>query len=83
MEDDEDVDLVDLVRMRRAQALLDPPMIAPEKCNVSGATDPNDPDADGVPNDCDAADEMALREHLAGLAPGISPVCAPAVGFTP
>ena len=50
---------------------------------MSGATDPNDPDSDGVPNDCDAADVTARREHLAGLAPGISPVCEPAVGFIP
>ena len=56
-------------------------MIAPEKCNTSGPADLSDLDMDGLPDDCEAIDLTATREDLAGLAPGISDVCGPAVGL--
>jgi hypothetical protein len=82
VDDDEAVDVIDMVVEARALAAVGR-MFAPEKCNATGATDPGDLDGDGVPNDCDGADLLALREELASLSPGIAPVCEPAVGLEP
>jgi hypothetical protein len=68
-------DLLDAVALDRALLALGPALALPEQCNVSGLTDPNDPDMDGIPNDCDAADADALRQDLVGLAPGVRELC--------
>ena len=68
-------DLLDTVSVHRALLALGPGLAVPERCNVSGLTDPNDPDLDGIPNDCDVADGLAIREELAGVFPGIHPLC--------
>ena len=68
-------DLLDAVALDRALLALSPPLVLPERCNVAGLTDPNDADLDGISNDCDAADAAAMRLELAGLAPGIRPLC--------
>ena len=73
-------DLVDVARTRRARAGLAPALFAPEKCNTRGSADPADADLDGLADDCEAADVDAMRETLAGLAPGIASVCGPAIG---
>ena len=83
VDDSEVVDVVDAVAEARALAMLAPPMVAPEKCNVVGATDPADGDMDGLPDDCDSSDLAILRDHLAELTPGIGSVCEPAVGLAP
>ena len=81
VDDSRVVDLRDVVIATRAQAGLGPAMIAPEKCNTSGTADLADLDMDGLPDDCEVGDVTATREDLAGLSPGISPVCGPAVGL--
>ena len=82
VDDSEAVDLLDVVLVRRAQAALGPGLFAPEKCNTSGPADPADADQDGLADDCDAPDIAAMRETLAGIAPGIAQVCGPAVGIS-
>ena len=77
------VDLLDTTILQRALAGRVPGMDSPERCNVAGATDAVDGDGDGLPDDCDSNDLAALREQLAGLQPGTSPVCAPAVSPIP
>lgn len=73
------VNLLDTVILRRALAARSPGLLAAERCNVAGATDATDANADGLPDDCDAGDVEVLRAHLAGLPPGINPVCSPAI----
>jgi len=77
------VDLLDTTILRRALAGRGPGMDSPERCNVAGATNAADGDGDGLLDDCDGIDLAALREQLAGLDPGTSPVCAPAVSPVP
>jgi hypothetical protein len=74
---DGEVNLVDGVILQRALRGLAPGMLVPERCNIAGPADLEDGNADGRPDDCDATDLETLRKHLAGLPPGISPVCAP------
>jgi hypothetical protein len=74
---DGEVNLVDGVILQRALRGLAPGMLVPERCNIAGPADLEDDNADGRPDDCDATDLETLRKHLAGLPPGISPVCAP------
>ena len=74
---DGEVNLVDGVILQRALRGLAPGMLVPERCNIAGPADLEDKNADGRPDDCDATDLETLRKHLAGLPPGISPVCAP------
>lgn len=76
---DESVRIDDVVFLHRALAGLGPGLAAPEMCNVIGTTDAADDDMDGVTNDCHQDDLMAIRSSLAGLEPGISEVCAPAL----
>jgi hypothetical protein len=83
VDDHADFDRVDLVIARRGQALLGPGMTGSEKCNVSGSIDLGDSDADGVPNDCNGADVLAMRQELVGPSTGVSAVCASANGVVP
>jgi hypothetical protein len=79
VDDDEDFDVRDLALAVRALALPAFGLVAPEKCNVTGAADLADLDVNGLPDDCDAADLLRMRESLALLSPGNEPVCGPAV----
>lgn len=82
--DDEGVDIIDAAVAARALAGSSVTVLAPEKCNTTGALDLADIDANGLPDDCTPADVQTLREDLASLAPGIGSDCAPAVGvFAP
>ncbi len=40
--------------------------VAPEKCNVVGPQDLLDSDGDGLPNDCDLVDWVAMQRAIAG-----------------
>jgi hypothetical protein len=81
VDDDEQVGLRDQVLAVRALAGAGPPLVAPEKCNVLGPTAVGDGDSDGVLDDCDGADVLAVRDYLAGNAASLPAVCAPAVGI--
>ncbi|MBM4334989.1 MAG: hypothetical protein FJ108_03635 [Deltaproteobacteria bacterium] len=61
-------DLLDVVLYRRALEKLAPGLPAFEKCDVA-------PPA----GECDASDLARLRDAIAGIAPGIEPLCTPAV----
>jgi hypothetical protein len=54
---------------------------APEFCNVYGPVDPTDADANGIRDDCDLVDVVVATRAFAELAPGVGPVCAPALGL--
>ena len=59
-------DIADVVRLARVLDALLPPLLAPARCDV-------EPTAS-----CAATDLARLRQALAGLPPGIEPVCAAA-----
>jgi hypothetical protein len=81
VDDDEVADLRDVALALRALAGVGPSLVAPEKCNALGAASVGDADADGVLDDCDADDVLAVRDYLAGNSAEIPAVCAPAVGI--
>jgi hypothetical protein len=81
VDDDEAVGLRDSVAAWRALAGVGPALVAPEKCNATGEVNVADANADGVLDDCDGSDVLLLRDYLAGNAPVVPAVCAPAVGI--
>ncbi len=81
VDDDEDFDLDDVVRARRALDEPLPRLVAPEKCNATGPVALGDADGDGVLDDCTGADVSVLREALAELVPAVPDACAPALGL--
>jgi hypothetical protein len=70
------VNVLDWVHLARAQALLAPPLTAPERCNVMGLGNPDDADMDGLSDDCHLNDALRIREVLAGVGPDLGTLCA-------
>jgi hypothetical protein len=69
----------DVAQIRSALAGLVFGVGAPSKCNVIGPTDPVDADGDGLPDDCNLADVVALQRALQDLPPGVVQVCVAAL----
>ena len=69
---DGQVDLLDAAIYQRDLAGLAPEASNPEQCSVVGGR-----------LDCEPNDELALREALVGIAPGVGQVCEAAVGSPP
>jgi hypothetical protein len=80
LSDDGRVTAFDATQVRLELAGLPSAFAAPRKCNVRGATDPNDADGNGLPDDCDLVDVVVtLRADAALNLPGIQQVCAAAL----
>ncbi len=68
----------DAAAVRSALAGLAPLPAAPQ-CNAIGPASALDADGDGLRDDCNLADAVALRRADAGLAPGVAQACEPAL----